>query len=52
QRSQRVHKAVEKLHPIHAAQLLTYLRLSKCRLGLLLNFNVKLLKDGIERVIN
>ena len=45
-------KAVEKLEPIHEAQLLTYLKLSDRRLGLLLNFNVRLLKDGIKRMIN
>lgn len=45
-------KAVEKLHPIHEAQLLSYLRMSDLRLGLLINFNVKLLKDGIKRVVN
>lgn len=44
-------KAVEKLLPIHEAQLLTYLKLSGIRLGLLLNFNVKVLKDGIKRLI-
>jgi GxxExxY protein len=44
-------KAVEELHPIHEAQLLTYLKLSGCKLGLLINFNVKLLKDGIRRRI-
>lgn len=44
-------KAVDKLHPIHEAQLLTYLKLSGIRLGLLLNFNVPLLKDGIKRLI-
>ncbi|MEP6662032.1 MAG: GxxExxY protein [Verrucomicrobiota bacterium] len=42
-------KSVEQLLPIHEAQLLTYLRLSKCKLGLLINFNVPLLKDGIIR---
>jgi GxxExxY protein len=42
-------KAVEQLHPVHEAQLLTYLKLSGCRIGLLINFNVKLLKDGIKR---
>lgn len=42
-------KAVESLHPLHEAQLLTYLRLSKIALGLLLNFNVLVLKDGIVR---
>jgi GxxExxY protein len=44
-------KAVEKLLPIHEAQLLTYLKLSGIRLGLLLNFNVRLLKDGIKRMV-
>jgi GxxExxY protein len=44
-------KAVEKLLPIHEAQLLTYLRLSKTRVGLLLNFNVRVLKDGIKRMV-
>ena len=43
-------KAVEKILPVHKAQVLTYLKLSKLRLGLLLNFNVALLKDGIERI--
>lgn len=42
-------KTVEKLLPIHEAQLLTYLKLSKKRLGFLLNFNVPLMKDGITR---
>jgi GxxExxY protein len=41
-------KAVERLLPVHEAQLLTYLRLSGIRLGLLINFNVPLLKDGIK----
>ncbi|MFD2532969.1 GxxExxY protein [Gracilimonas halophila] len=45
-------KTVDKLSKIHLAQTLTYLKLSKCRLGLLLNFNVLLMKDGIKRVIN
>jgi GxxExxY protein len=45
-------KAVDKLQPIHIAQLLSYLRLSKVRLGLLLNFNVLHLRDGIKRVVN
>ena len=44
-------KTVEKIHPIHQAQLLTYMKLSNKRLGLLLNFNVPLLKDGIKRLI-
>jgi GxxExxY protein len=46
-------KAIEKLQPVHKAQLLSYLRLSGCKVGLLINFNVKwLVDDGIERVVN
>lgn len=45
-------KSVEALNDVHLAQLLTYLRLSNCKLGLLINFNVKLLKDGVRRVVN
>ncbi len=44
-------KSVEKLLPIHEAQLITYLKLSNIRLGLLINFNVQLLKNGIKRRI-
>jgi GxxExxY protein len=44
-------KSVEALCEIHMAQILTYMRLSGCKLGLLANFNVKHLKDGIKRVI-
>lgn len=44
-------KSVEMLHPIHAAQLLTYLKLSRITCGLLINFNVKSLKDGIKRYV-
>ncbi len=44
-------KAVESFNEVHMAQLLTYLKLSKCNLGLLINFNVRSLKDGIKRVI-
>lgn len=44
-------KSVEALADIHMAQILTYLKLSGCKLGLLANFNVKHLKDGIRRVI-
>ena len=44
-------KSVEALAPIHDAQLLTYLRLGRYKLGLLINFNVVLLKDGIHRRI-
>lgn len=45
-------KSVEKLLPIHTAQLLSYLRLSSLQVGLLLNFNVLQLKDGLQRVVN
>jgi GxxExxY protein len=44
-------KSIEVLTDIHMAQILTYLKLSKCRLGLLVNFNVLHLKEGIKRVI-
>ncbi len=44
-------KAVEKLLPIHKSQLLTYLKLSDLRLGLLINFNVAMFKEGVRRVI-
>ena len=44
-------KAVEKLLPIHEAQLMTYLKLTGLHTGLLINFNVCLLKDGIKRVV-
>lgn len=45
-------KAVEKLHPIHQVQLLTYLRLTGRKLGLLVNFGQEYVKDGITRVVN
>jgi GxxExxY protein len=45
-------KSIERLEPIHEAQLLSYLRLADCKVGLLINFNVKLLKYGIKRFIN
>lgn len=45
-------KAVEALNDVHLAQLLTYLKLSGCKLGLLINFNTALFKDGVRRVIN
>jgi len=45
-------KAVEALNDVHMAQVLTYLRLSGCKLGFLMNFNVIKLKDGVKRVIN
>ena len=44
-------KSVDALNPIHFAQLMTYLKLSECKIGLLINFNVLSLKDGIRRVI-
>ena len=44
-------KSIDSLADIHLAQILTYLKLSGCKLGLLVNFNVKHLKDGIKRVI-
>ena len=44
-------KAVDRLHPIHQAQLLTYLRLTKTPVGLLINFNVPVLKDGLKRMV-
>ena len=44
-------KAVDQVLPLHAAQLLTYLRLSGCPVGLLLNFNTVMLKDGIRRCV-
>lgn len=46
-------KAVEKLEPVHAAQLLSYLKFADCRVGLLFNFNVKWLTEhGLKRVVN
>ena len=45
-------KAVNELLPIHQAQLLSYLKLSGCKVGLLINFNVKVLKQGIHRLVN
>ncbi len=45
-------KAVEAFNDIHLAQVLTYLKLSDCKLGLLINFNVTLIKDGFKRVVN
>ncbi|MGL6094239.1 MAG: GxxExxY protein, partial [Fimbriiglobus sp.] len=44
-------KTVDKLERIHTAQLLTYMKLSKIRVGLLINFNVPVLRDGIKRVV-
>jgi len=45
-------KSVESLNDVHLAQVLTYLKLSNSKLGLLINFNVALLKNGIKRVVN
>jgi GxxExxY protein len=45
-------KAVDRLAPIHQAQMLTYLRLSGYAVGLIINFNTKLLTDGVKRVVN
>tara|TARA_R110001606_G_C14925258_1_gene597163 strand:- start:142 stop:519 length:378 start_codon:yes stop_codon:yes gene_type:complete len=45
-------KSVEKINDVHLAQVLTYLKLSECKLGLLINFNVALIKHGIKRVVN
>ena len=44
-------KSVETMHPVYEAQIMTYLQLSKVRLGFLINFNVKHLKDGIKRFV-
>ncbi len=44
-------KAIESLTSLHTAQVLTYLKLSNCKLGLLINFNVPLFKDGIKRLV-
>ena len=45
-------KSIESLAPVHFAQTLTYLKLSGCKLGLLINFNTVKLKDGIHRIVN
>ncbi|MBK5210172.1 MAG: GxxExxY protein [Flavobacteriaceae bacterium] len=45
-------KSVEALNDVHLAQILTYLKLSDCKLGMLINFNVAFLKNGIRRVVN
>lgn len=44
-------KVIDRVAPVHEAQVLSYLRFSGCKIGLLLNFNIKLLKDGIHRFI-
>ena len=45
-------KSVEALNDVHFAQLLTYLKLTNCKLGLLIDFNVSLIKNGVKRVVN
>ncbi len=45
-------KSIDAISPVHRKQLLTYLRLTEKRLGLLINFNVELIRDGITRVVN
>ncbi|MDF1698486.1 MAG: GxxExxY protein [Saprospiraceae bacterium] len=45
-------KSIDTLHDVHLSQILTYLRLSESSLGMLINFNVPLIKDGVKRVIN
>lgn len=45
-------KAIQMLAPIHEAQMLTHLKLSGCTLGLIINFNVPILKDGVKRIVN
>ena len=44
-------KSVDAINPVHFAQLMTYLKLSECRIGFLINFNVESLRDGIKRII-
>lgn len=50
--SRRGIQAIERVEPIHRAQLLTYLRLVRRKLGLLINFHVPVLKEGVHRVVN
>lgn len=45
-------KAIERLMPIHEAKLLSYLKMTNLKLGLLINFNVRLLRDGVKRIVN
>ena len=45
-------KSIEALAPVHYKQVLTYLKLTNCKLGILINFNVALIKDGIHRIVN
>jgi len=44
--------SVEKILPVHKKQLLTYLKITQCKLGLVINFNSELMKDGITRIVN
>ena len=44
-------KSVERLNPVHQAQVMSYLRVSKLRVGLLMNFNVPILQDGLKRIV-
>ena len=46
------HKTVERLLPLHEAQLLTYLKMKNCKLGFISNWNVPRMKDGIKRMVN
>lgn len=45
-------KSIESIQPIHMAQLITYLKLKDCKVGFLINWNVKLIKNGIQRVVH
>ena len=45
-------KSVERLAPVHDAQIISYLKIANCKVGLLINFNVKMVKDGIRRFVN
>ncbi|MBX2932277.1 MAG: GxxExxY protein [Chitinophagaceae bacterium] len=45
-------KSIEALAPVHYKQVQTYLKLTHCKLGLLINFNISLIKDGIHRIVN
>ena len=45
-------KAVQRIHPVHEAQLLSYLRMTDRKLGLVINFNMKMLRDRVKRVVN
>jgi len=45
-------KSVKEISPVHPKQLLTYLKVTDCKLGLLVNFNVELIRDGIKRIVN